>query len=355
MNIRYLIINKEGKEIFNNLTQEEFLLIKKVATSNSQKTPNGRYRFGVISNVNFHVYALTSDKNYLKSSQKFKTELDVIINSTKVIDEIIESTNTLRNNSTRRLIHNLTTLNAHNIQEIYSLIPQENVSKQMGDQITFVEEIVKNDPKETALTLLKIAKNNAAMKAEFSVFKKLFDCDPDLQKREHNVHKVLMNVFYLFFPDFTDKNVKVTIGDNNNKYIAFFDYESLHVALYHLIENAAKYIKQNTTLTVGINNYEEMSEIIFDMISIEITQSEKTKIFEEGVSGYIATQIGKSGLGIGMSRAKKIIELNSGSIEVRTYPETMENIMGVKFQKNEFIIKLPRNKKISASVNLKSQ
>lgn len=225
----------------------------------------------------------------------------------------------------------------------------------MGHQITFVEEIVKNDPKETALTLLKIAKNNAAMKVEFSVFKKLFDINPDLQKREHNVHKVLMNVFYLFFPDFTDKNVKVTIGDNNNKYIAFFDYESLHVALYHLIENAAKYIKQNTTLTVGINNYEEMSEIIFDMISIEITQSERTKIFEEGVSGYIATQIGKSGLGIGMSMAKKIIELNSGSIEIRTYPETMENIMGVKFQKNEFIIKLPKNKKISASINLKNQ
>jgi signal transduction histidine kinase len=212
----------------------------------------------------------------------------------------------------------------------------------MGDQISFVEGIVKDEPKETALALLKIAKNNAAMKVEFSVFKKLFDSNPDLQKREHNVHKVLMNVFYLFFPDFTDKNVKVIVGDNYNKYTAFFDYESLHVALYHIVENAAKYIRPNTTLTVSINNHIGLSEIIMDMISIEIKQDEKNRIFDEGVSGYLACKIGKAGAGIGMSRAKKIIELNSGSIAVKPYPETAEVTMGFTFQRNVFTIELPR-------------
>lgn len=281
MDVRYRLKDISGRVIFCNLTEKEISLTQQLS-SKSQKMEGGNLRGGVLNNEKFLVYAFSSNKDYLKSSQKFKTELEVIFNSTRLIDEIIEIANQSINKSTSRLIHNLTTLNAHNMQEIHSLIPQENVRKNMGDQISYVEKIVRAEPKETALALLRIAKNNAAMKVEFSVFKKLFDSNPELQKKEHNVHKVLMNVFYLFFPDFTDKNVKVIVGDISNKYTAFFDYESLHVALYHLVENAAKYTKPNTTFKVSINNNHNLSEIIMDMISIEIKQTEKIRYLKKG-------------------------------------------------------------------------
>jgi hypothetical protein len=115
MDVRYRIEDKSGREIFCNLTTRETGLIQQLS-SNSQKMESGNLRGGVLRNEAFYVYAFSSHKDYLKSSQKFKTALGVILNSTRLIDEMIETANTSKNKSTSRLIHNLTTLNAHNIQ-----------------------------------------------------------------------------------------------------------------------------------------------------------------------------------------------------------------------------------------------
>jgi signal transduction histidine kinase len=342
MEVRYRIQNSKEKVIFCGLLPYEVTLIKDV-NSQSQKVGGIGIRAGVLKNDLFTVYGFSSNQDFLKSSQKFKTQLNVILNTTDSIEEIIDSAKKSMNKSTSRLIHNLTTLNAHNIQEIYSLIPQDGVSRNMKKQISFAENIVKNEPKETAITLLRVAKNNASMKVEFSVFKKLFDSNPELQIRKHNTHKVLMNMFYLFFPDFTDKNVKVVVGDEST-HIAYFDYESIHVALYHLIENAAKYIKPDSTLIIDIGNNGLHTKISMDMMSTEIKENEVEQIFLEGVSGALPTKIGKAGDGIGMYMAKKIIELNSGFITVTPYPTTLEETLGFKFQRNVFTINLPTSK-----------
>ena len=343
MDIRYRISDIDGNIIFCNLHPAETDRVNSI-DSKSKKIEGVNLRAGIVSNQHGTVVAFSTKKDYVKSSAKFTTALSVILNSVEMIVEVINDARDTINKSTSRLIHNLTSLNAHNIQEIYSLIPQDKVSKKMRGQILFVENIVKKDPKETALILLRVAKNNAAMKVEFSVFRKLFDSNPNLQIREHNVHKVLMNIFYLFFPDFTDKDVRVIVGDHNNIYMAYFDYESFHVALYHLIENAAKYIKPKSCLNVEIRNADGVIEIIMDMVSLEIQEGEASRIFEEGISGEMAHRIGKSGDGIGMNRAKKILELNLGSVSVNPCSDTIETIMGVNYQRNVFTISLPKRK-----------
>ncbi len=340
--IRYRILDKDGNKVFCNLKDKEILLIDAIDTS-SIKLESDNVRVGKVSNQYGIIFASSTDKEYLKSSRKFKSYIDIIANSLEIITGIVRASKEAQNQSTNRLIHNLTTLNAHNIQEIYSLIPQDSVSRKMGEQISLVENIVKEEPRETALTLLRMAKNNAAMKTEFSVFKNLFESNPKLNMVNHNIHKVLMNVFYLFFPDFTDKGVKVTVSSSTET--AYFDYESIHVSLYHLIENSAKYIKPNTILNVSIERVNEYVAIIFDMISTEIKESEKELIFEEGFSGDLSTRTAKAGSGIGLSRARKIIELNNGSINVIPQPRTAEVVMGITFQKNLFAVNLPRTRK----------
>lgn len=340
MDIRYRIIDLKENIVFCNLHDKETDKIK-IIDSKSQKIDGAKLRAGMVSNQRGTVVAFSSSKDYVRSSTKFSTALNVILDSVGMIDEIVKQARDSNNKSTSRLIHNLTSLNAHNIQEIYSLIPQENVSQKIGGQIPYVEDIVKKDPKETASILLRIAKNNAAMKVEFSVFRKLFDSNPELQIKVHNVHKVLMNTFYLFFPDFTDEGVRVKVGDNKNKYFARFDYESFSVALYHVIENAAKYIKPNSVLNVEIKKVSGFVEIIMDMISLEIKKNEADRIFEEGISGELASRVGKSGDGIGMSRAKKILALNAGSVSVNPHCDTVEIVMGVNYQRNIFTICLP--------------
>ena len=328
MDVRYRLIDSNGQVIFSNLSESDIRIIPSLKGP-SNKFISGRMRAGTMESDGYKVFAFSELKDHIKSSSVFKKEIKTILNSANRIREIIEESARETNRSTSRLIHNLTSINAHNIQEFYSLIPQENVSRKMGKQLAYVQSVVEDEPKEAAMVLLRMAKNNAAMKAEFAVFKKLFDSTPDLRPTNHNVHKVLMNIFYLFFPDFTDKNVRVVVGDREDRYLAYFDYESVHVALYHIIENSAKYIRPGSEMGVKICNHLGRSEIIFEMISTQIRPDEVDIIFEEGVSGDIAKKSGKSGNGIGMSRARKIIELNGGSLSVKPDPGTEEVVMGL--------------------------
>lgn len=349
MKIRYRIIDHNKKTIFCNLLQNEIETLEE--TNNlSCKFDNGRGRRGLITTPLGSVYAFTNDKELIASSSKFKTKLEALASTLETIKSIIIESNEKHNTSTRRLIHNLTSLNAHNIQEIYSIVPQEVISRRTGTHVDYVKGIIEKEPRDTALALLRIAKNNAAMKAEFSVFKKLFTNNPVLDPKYHNTHKVLMNIFYVFFPDFTEKEVKVKICENSQT--AFFDYESLHVALYHIIENATKYIKHKSVLEVNIHDNGAYTTVEMDMVSTKISETEKKSIFEEGVSGEIPKKLGKSGDGVGLDRVKKIIELNNGFIELTTYPENSELILGIPYQRNVFSIHLPRRHDTPIATNI---
>lgn len=338
-NTRHRLIDNTNTIIHCNLKPEEIKILESIESQS--KKLDSTTRAGKLSSDIGTVFGFTNDKDHISSSQLFKVNLSSTLNSIPHIKNISEEIKKEQNKNTSRLIHNLTSLNAHNIQEIYSLISQESMSNTKEAHIKYVENVIKEDPREAAITILRIAKNNAAMKTEFSVFKKLFTTNPSLSKKNHNTHKVLMNVFYLFFPDFTDKDVKVIVGDEHIR-TAYFDYESIHVALYHLIENTTKYIKPKTQLNIIIAETEKNVEIKFDMISVQIKESERKTIFEEGISGDLSIKLGKSGEGIGLSRVKKIIELNSGEIEVLPFPETLDDSSGFPYQRNIFTMKLPK-------------
>jgi signal transduction histidine kinase len=297
---------------------------------------------GKISNNMGIIWAISNDIDFTKSSQKFKNTAKCILDAIKYINEIAAEQREINNRNTSRLIHNLTTLNAHNIQEIYSLIPQEEISGKVHNHISYVREKISNDPTEASKVLLRIAKNNASMKTEFSVFKKLFVAQPELRPSFHMMHKVLMNILYLFFPDFTDKDVEVVV--ERSEAVAYFDYESIHVALYHLIDNAAKYTRPDSKLHISMTTGVPYTTLVFRMKSTRILPDEREKIFDEGFSGSLPQLIGKSGSGIGMSLVKKILESNRGTVSHRSQPNTGEFLMGIEYQVNEFILQLPTSK-----------
>lgn len=340
MEIRYRIVNSENETTFCNLHTGEKAQVHEVL---SESMRLGAARVGTMVTGSGRVYGFTSDKDYVASSQKFRTALSVIKDSAESITEMVSASRQAINKNTSRLLHNLTSLNAHNIQEIYSLLPQEMLAKRTSGQVKLVEELINKQMRDTALALLRIAKNNAAMKTEFAVFNKLFESNPKLQRKSHNVHKVLMNVFYIFFADFTDKDVKVEVECQGTQ-TAYFDYESVHVALFQVIENAVKYIQPKTDLYVCIYEIDDVVAVAFKMVSLQIQNGEQKLIFDEGFSGTYSQKTGKSGSGIGLSRARDILELNSASIEVNFDSKTQRSLLGVPYQTNTFLIKLPRKK-----------
>jgi signal transduction histidine kinase len=336
---RYHLLDTNERVIFSNIRPKERELIDTVNLP-SILLLEGKLRGGVLLSKSGTVFGFSSDLDYLRSTKKFRTTLEVILNSIDFVLDAVRTHSETTNASTRRLIHNLTSLNAHNIQEIYSLVPQEQLASKTNGHVDEVQKIVSESPRDVALALLAIAKTNLSMKTEFSVFKNLFNAQPSLQRKRHVIHKVLMNVLYLFFPDFTDKDVHISVTESTVS--AWFDYESIHVALYHLLDNASKYVKPRSNIDISIEERDQCVALSFKMRSLRILKEEIPKLFDEGFSGGLAEKTGKSGSGIGTSLIKKILELNNGAVVVNIHPETVETLMGIDYQDNVFEILLPR-------------
>ena len=336
--IKYLILDDKSNIILTTVEEENSNIIDLVQESNKLIDFNGKtYRISKILSETNKIYAYTSDKQFLKSSSLFKTHVMMIKEiasnlkyfKSEVEKEVYRHVNIL--------IHNLMTINAHSMQEIFNFIPQDELAKNTKNVRKLIKDKIEKDSQKSSSVLLKLMKNNLATKTEFSVFNKLFEDNPILNKKEYKVFDVLLNVLYNFFPDIIDKKVGLEYLESNSK--AYFDYEAIQVALFHILDNTMKYIKENTKLVISLQETEQNIEIIFDMISLKVGDDELEKIFIEGFSGEYAKKNGKSGKGIGMSRVKQILNLNKGDILLKNTKIPNDD----EYSNNVFILTLPKD------------
>lgn len=337
----YKIENKYGKEILSNIFNEcdhctkydENDFITQIAKC---KFDHKKRKIGLKSSKEGKTFLCTDSDKLLKSNRIFKEKLniyhDVIEDSVKFKTQITDAVN----KDITRLLHNLTSLNAHNIQEVYALVPQSLLTQNIRKQISTIKDYIYKNPNEAALTFLRIAKNNISIKTEFTVFKKLYESSPTLSIKNHPIRKVVLNVLHIFFQDFTDKDVHVRVEDFNDK--LQIDYESVHVALYHLIDNATKYIHPGSQLYVNFKVIQNTVTLQFKMVSLEIKDFELKKILNEGYSGDYAKKSGNSGDGIGMSIITKLLALNNAELHIHkdVNPSKRVSENGLNYQVNSF-------------------
>lgn len=338
MSLGYVIYDEKNKKIISTIKNEEEEIKKLISSSNELIDFNGlKYRVGVKKIDKGTVYCLTSDKNYIKSSKMFNSDMNILLASLDKINEAITEAEKFAFRQVDILIHNLKTINAHSIQDMFYFLPQNKLKGTVKEINKEIKNKIKSDLDGAAELIFKILKNNTEMKAEFSVFSKLYEDNPLLNIKKFDLHYSLINVIYNFFPDFTDKLIDLDLQEM--EVFAYYDYESIHVALFHMIENITKYIKKNSSLRIIYNtSYIDEVELIFNMISLRIENNELENIFEDGYSGEHAIKNNKSGKGIGLARVKKLLELNSGSIVV----ENLSNIDDI-YSNNIFKIKLKKD------------
>jgi CII-binding regulator of phage lambda lysogenization HflD len=99
---------------------------------------------------------------------------------------------------TRRLMHNLKSLTAKSSQEIFALFHQQKLMAPYSEALEYVEKEIRETPSDAARAMLSLLKYQAAQKAEYSAFDKLSGKISSLQPEMHDIHRVLMNVFYSF-------------------------------------------------------------------------------------------------------------------------------------------------------------
>ena len=224
----------------------------------------------------------------------------------KKLTEITDSAS----NNLRRLQHNVTNYNASIRDELSEIVPFDDVKHEWTNILSKTESIVEDNPRRAALALLKILKNNTLIKAELTVYDLIAEPNPRLEIYPHLIHKVVKLSFQPYFLEFLEYDIHLNWGECFDKVL--IDYPSISVALGHIWNNAIKYAKKSSTISIGFEtNYKSVS-ILIGMQSIAIEEAEKERVYELGYSSRWAKALNKEGHGIGMYYIKLLIEMNDG-------------------------------------------
>ncbi len=280
----------------------------------------------------YHVIAVSVDPDHLKSKKTMEAAADLMLAAANTIDSAMKRAE----DRTQRLIHNLKSLTAKIGQEIFYIAQQQLMLNSPRDMVKYVAKEIKDNPEDTAKGLIEILKHQAAQKAEYSAFEKLTGKVVIGQTELHDIHRVLMNVFYLFFGEFIKKKVKAEV--DRTRLQALIDYESIHVCIYYIVENASKYARPGSSLNVTTAEDGGYILIRFSMESLVILTGEVDKIFDEGFSGSKAIESHLSGAGIGLYLARAMAQMNNGNLTVVPGRLTL----GGDYARNTFILALPR-------------
>ncbi|WP_427185126.1 ATP-binding protein [Bordetella bronchialis] len=233
-------------------------------------------------------------------------------------------------------MHNLKSLTAKTSQEVFLLAQQDRLLGNPREIVPYLAAEIGENLEGTARALLEILKHQAAQKAEYTAFDRLSGKLEQSSSEMHDVHRVLMNVFYLFFGEFIAKKVRVEVGRTRTQ--ARFDYDSIHVCIYYLVENAAKYTRPNSDFAVSVTQgVDGRVDIRFVMESLVIKADELDLIFEEGYSGSNAIDAKLNGAGLGLYLARFMARINSGTLNVLAALP----LRGSQYARNTFVLTLP--------------
>ena len=138
------------------------------------------------------------------------------------------------------------------------------------------------------------------------------------------------------------KDSFVDVKESNE--VVFIDYETVRVALFHLFQNATKYTCPDTRIYIDFNRRDGFVEMTTNMISLEITDEDMIRLYDEEYSGINARAQKLNGEGLGMGILRRALELNSCRIEIRRDISEFnrKTINRVPYVNNEFVITFPR-------------
>lgn len=352
MKKHFYVCDKDNSDVVNNLATECISCYAQCTSPGIviSKCPKygDRRRQGNISNTKGISFLCC---NETKTTKLFREKLESLSYSSYELklfrEELVKEAKVAEQHKVNRLVHNLTSINAHNIQEIYDLVPQELLTSNYQRQLDYIQSEIRKDIRKASLMFLRIAKHNLHMKSEFSIYKKLDREDAALEPRNHPIQKVILNILHTFFSDFNDNGIYVEVEEYLQR--VYIDYESIQVALYHLIENATKYAKPYTTIMISFDDNIKFVDVSFKMESLYIAEDELEKILEEGYSGRKAKEHSLDGDGIGMWRINQMMTLNKGLFKV-IRGDIYTDYQGKLYAENEFILTFPKSNSKSNSI-----
>lgn len=302
---------------------------------------NDKRRVSYIASNDFEVYACSENA---KTTANFKKEIQAFV---EIVPYAKRNLAEMERNSIKKserryqqLVHNLKSINAHCIQELYAILPSQ-YGKNVRDSINYTKERLKSHLSQAAVSVFHLAKYFSMMNVEFLVYERMLNDKVELSPDMYKIRDVVMKTLHMFFDDFTKKMVRVNIAENYDKVL--LDYESFATALYYIIENATKYVLPSSDINIEFDKNDNVYSICLYMYSYYLSDEDKKHIFDEGYSGEEAIRTHSNGHGIGMYRAKKLLTQCGANIEFEAGEKIQR--MGNNYGYNLIKISIPQHDK----------
>lgn len=112
--------------------------------------------------------------------------------------------------------------------------------------------------------------------------------------------------------------ISINLDSHSNSIHIMGEPESLHQAFNNIIENAVKYSRASTSITVSITIKADQSITTIKDQGIGIPKADHDRVFERFYRGSTIASKKPSGTGLGLSIAKAAIESHNGSIKLKS-------------------------------------
>lgn len=206
-----------------------------------------------------------------------------------------------------------------------------NVSHDLRNPLTSLIgylEIIKNKQYKDEKTMEEYIKSsyNTSIKMkklinELFEYTKLYDLDFKLNKQKINLSPIINQLAGEYIPIFEQNDLLLELKNEHEELNANIDVDRFIRVLDNLLSNALKYAYRGSAVLIQTKKMEEKIKITVENKGDNIPKEDLDRIFDKFYKIDKSRKNSLNGSGIGLSIAKKIVELHGGKIWV----ESVEN------------------------------
>ncbi len=156
----------------------------------------------------------------------------------------------------------------------------------------------------------------------------------EIDPKNYSLSRQLKDVILLLEPQWSAKNIEVSLSENTAS--IFADEDLLSQVWINLLNNSIKFTPDGGKITIAVSSDDAQVQVAISDSGIGMTEKTMTHVFERFYMADKARSRSAGGSGLGLSIVKKIVQLHHGQIDVESKPGE-----GATFQ-----VTMPQNVKL---------
>ncbi len=145
-----------------------------------------------------------------------------------------------------------------------------------------------------------------------------------IEFRKEDLQICIREVVNVYLFDAIQKRLTFKMRVDEDSTYMDMSIEHAKLMLHYLIQNAVKYSfrRQDGFIKIAVNSYKNQVEIRIENYGVGILPEEikSGEIFNYGSRGKFSNDLNRTGSGIGLSEAKKIVEMHFGTLTINSRP-----------------------------------